>query len=401
MAGVLAVVETRSYKPFGGAEKATLQILGLLIKEGVNVTVLTGSRANCPRGARCIVHEALRAGSKLDLWIKLLFASRRVWLRKLVESHDTVYIPRISYPLIPMAKACGKRVIVHLHDYQPISFMAAVLHGENTPIGILGDVKRTIRLASMEGRRPIESTLMGIATPPIQLLSRLWITLSDNLIFVSKRQMEIVLSALPELRGRSRVIHNPPPHPPKTPVRKTKNCTLIYVGGDAPLKGLHILIEAVAKNPKAFKGCRLVMTGIKKKLPEGLLSKIRRLGISLESHPWLSDEELSRTYSGSWGLLFPSIWEEPLPYSVLEAIYHLATPIASRVGGVVEMLKSTPAEQFMFTPGSGEELADRVEKLRNLNPQTIIETNLKTLETLQSRFDEAEIAREITSLFKP
>jgi hypothetical protein len=38
-------------------------------------------------------------------------------------------------------------------------------------------------------------------------------------------------------------------------------------------------------------------------------------------------------------------------------------PIASRVGAIPEMVKGTPAEEYMFTSGDAEGLLDRVEKL--------------------------------------
>ena len=40
---------------------------------------------------------------------------------------DVVYIPRLAFPVIPYAKALGKTVIVHLHDYIPVSYSAAIL----------------------------------------------------------------------------------------------------------------------------------------------------------------------------------------------------------------------------------------------------------------------------------
>ena len=43
-----------------------------------------------------------------------------------MREHDVVYIPRYCYSLVPFAKRLGKKVFVHLHDYQPISYNATV-----------------------------------------------------------------------------------------------------------------------------------------------------------------------------------------------------------------------------------------------------------------------------------
>jgi hypothetical protein len=56
--------------------------------------------------------------------------SKEGWFRKLVKWADIVYIPRYAYPLIPVAKALGKRVVVHLHDYQPILYTAVIFHND-------------------------------------------------------------------------------------------------------------------------------------------------------------------------------------------------------------------------------------------------------------------------------
>jgi len=38
-------------------------------------------------------------------------------------------------------------------------------------------------------------------------------------------------------------------------------------------------------------------------------------------------------------------------------------PVASRVGGVPEVVEGMPAEEYLFAPGDAEELAGKVEML--------------------------------------
>ncbi|MEM1510718.1 MAG: glycosyltransferase [Thermofilaceae archaeon] len=49
---------------------------------------------------------------------------------------DVVYIPRCCYPLIPVAKRLGRRVVVHLHDYQPVSY-SFIVFSERTRSGLM------------------------------------------------------------------------------------------------------------------------------------------------------------------------------------------------------------------------------------------------------------------------
>jgi glycosyltransferase involved in cell wall biosynthesis len=59
------------------------------------------------------------------------------------------------------------------------------------------------------------------------------------------------------------------------------------------------------------------------------------------------------------GLLFPSIWEEPQPYAVVESALLGTVPAASRVGGVPEVIENTPAEGCLFALRSAEALVSQ------------------------------------------
>ncbi len=48
--------------------------------------------------------------------------------------------------------------------------------------------------------------------------------------------------------------------------------------------------------------------------------------------------EVLNLYRQAWASLFPSIYEEPLPYVLIESILLQTMPIASKVGGVPELL---------------------------------------------------------------
>jgi glycosyltransferase involved in cell wall biosynthesis len=77
----------------------------------------------------------------------------------------------------------------------------------------------------------------------------------------------------------------------------------------------------------------------------------------------------------AWGLLLPSITEETLSYLVVESMLTVTIPIASRVSAVPEIVKGTPAEEYMFTPGDVGELLDKVEKLVSQPREAIVDTS--------------------------
>jgi glycosyltransferase involved in cell wall biosynthesis len=96
--------------------------------------------------------------------------------------------------------------------------------------------------------------------------------------------------------------------------------------------------------------------------------------------------EYLKLHERAWGLLFPSTWEEPLPYAVVESALLGTVPVASRVGGVPEIVEGTPAEEYLFAPGSAEEFAERMEALtRALNAENIGVDIVRLVESVLSK----------------
>jgi hypothetical protein len=58
---------------------------------------------------------------------------------------------------------------------------------------------------------------------------------------------------------------------------------------------------------------------------------------------------------------------------VVEATLAGTVPIASRAGGVPEILSGTVAERFMFRAGDADELVGRVEELIGLGVKDVLE----------------------------
>jgi glycosyltransferase involved in cell wall biosynthesis len=111
-------------------------------------------------------------------------------------------------------------------------------------------------------------------------------------------------------------------------------------------------------------------------------------------------ELLINLHREAWALIFSSLCEEPLPYSVVEFMLTGTIPVASRVGGVPEIVEGTPAEEYMFTPGDAGELLDRVEKLVSQPREVIVDTGMKLREHALRLFNMEEITDVFINLFK-
>src|SRR5207253_2040374 len=164
-------------------------------------------------------------------------------LAPLIKDAGVIYVPRLCYPVISQAKNLGKSVIVHLHDYQPISYEADYFDG-NGHSRLFSDVFRTAKAEVLEGNGATKA-FAGALLSPLNRLSRFWISQSDIVICVSRKQAEIIAAALPELIPKLRVIYNLPPDIPYSE-RRNYDSTVLYLGGDKWHKGFRTFLKATA-----------------------------------------------------------------------------------------------------------------------------------------------------------
>jgi glycosyltransferase involved in cell wall biosynthesis len=284
-----------------------------------------------------------------------------------------VYVPRFAFPLIPCAKRLGKKVVVHLHDYIPISYTATVLapYEERKHRIVLDDTM----LECMKSFKHCTGVSLLWWLPK---LVRRWISQADKIICVSKRQAEIIADQAPELRDKIEVVYNPlPPEIINAEPRKEldNTPTFLYVGGDSYIKGFHILLQTLNKLGKQGVKARFILTNRYSprslELLKQLSDKYRNLEIQVLGR--IEYSKLIELHRKTWALLFPSIWEEPLPYAIIETSLLGTIPIASKVGGVLELLAGSPASDFLFSPGNVEELADKVLLLINNKNTDVID----------------------------
>ena len=114
---------------------------------------------------------------------------------------------------------------------------------------------------------------------------------------------------------------------------------------------------------------------------------------------YLRHEEISKLHSISHALSFPSIWEEPLPYAVLEAMLSGTIPIASKVGGVPEIVEGSFAEKMLCEPYNVDELADRMESLLAMSNEQIVDVGLSLREAMIKNFDSEVTKRKLMEIF--
>jgi glycosyltransferase involved in cell wall biosynthesis len=399
MSSILVITER--YWPDGsGGELATHLILDILRKR-FDVTVVTGTKnpSKLP-SVRYVYEPLLSKREKPVLWlnitVKLVHTQR---FQKLLRESDVVYVSRFAFPIISYAKRLGKKVVVHLHDYIPISYTATVLapYEEHKHRITLDD----IRLECMKSRKYcIGASLLWW----LSKLARKWVSQADKVICVSRRQAEIVADQAPELRDKIEVVYNPlPPEIINAEPRKEldNTPTFLYVGGDSHVKGFHILLKAVKELGRQGIKARFILTNKYSresiKILKTLANKYENLRIDVVGR--VESHELIKLHEKAWTLVFPSIWEEPLPYAVVEAMALGTIPIASKVGGVPELLDETMLESFMFAPQNSSESIEIIKKLSTFNSNEVMSLSHKLRSIALKKFDMNNISRKIVQMF--
>ncbi|WP_431859539.1 glycosyltransferase family 4 protein [Azospirillum sp.] len=154
---------------------------------------------------------------------------------------------------------------------------------------------------------------------------------------------------------RVTVLHNAVPGPSAIPLRASdRPVRLLFLGRLIKLKGIHVLLEALATEPCRARPWELVIAG------DGDLETYRRqaaaLGLSdrVTFTGWLDQDGCRRQLAQADVLVQPSMFEG-LPMAVLEAMAHGLTIVATPVGSVGDAIEHE-VTGLLVPPGEVEPL---------------------------------------------
>jgi glycosyltransferase involved in cell wall biosynthesis len=140
---------------------------------------------------------------------------------------------------------------------------------------------------------------------------------------------------------------------------------LAYIGRLSHEKGLPTLIRAMRQLPQA----QLLIVGEGKMRPvlehqvaEGKLTNVQFAG-------YLTGQALNNALAQARFTVLPSEWYENFPFSILESLVAGKPVVASRIGGIPELIDEGE-NGLLFSPGSADELAACLRRLWNDPEQT-------------------------------
>lgn len=161
---------------------------------------------------------------------------------------------------------------------------------------------------------------------------------------VSKFIRSKFLEGLDQNKDNVHVLYNGVERELKKFPRKSKK--VLFVGKILPEKGVHIFCEAVSQINKIYPNWDfgIIGSGLEKKRKYSfsnlILENFKSLGSNTHLMGLLSNEKVQCEMKNSSIIVVPSIWQEPFGLVVNEAMSNGAAVIASKVGGIPEILKT-------------------------------------------------------------
>jgi len=155
-----------------------------------------------------------------------------------------------------------------------------------------------------------------------------------------RRQYEIPTKYITIIRNKAVVIYNPPLPVPDINKSLSDYPTILFSGGGIFVKGFHLAVKVFTKILSQH-NCRIYLisrysSSYQHRFLERYASKSHGKLIALNR---VLHEKLIALHKYAWAIVFPSICEEPLPYSIARSCLLGTIPVASRVGGVPRLLR--------------------------------------------------------------
>lgn len=394
------------YPHGGGAEFATHLYAKLLSEAGLDVVVVTNrgvGESDFSKNENFRIYRIplfnRTTGIKYSIFMRMDILLTK-YVRDLVRWADVVYVPRFWYSAIPFVKALGKPVITHLHDFFPICPLSNRYDATKNRICDSGNffctpncVYAYERLLGKNLSETLTSVTLNLGLGKV--IGQL-VKFSDRIICVSEFQKRLIVENAPSLRKKIKVIYNPLPSAPNI---KMEGDDFAYFGGSNYLKGFHTLHKAVQYINRGS-----LDRHIPKIHATNFPESFGKSAVSLKeqrifTYNKLTRDECDLLYKQVRAVIVPSICPESLPYVVSEAITRGRFVIASRIGGIPEMVEKSKSA-ILFEPGNEKELADAIELVAGMDRKEIVNLGLNSKKRFNMNFNSERSIKELISIFE-
>lgn len=180
---------------------------------------------------------------------------------------------------------------------------------------------------------------------------------------------------------------------------------LLYVGRLTEVKGVHVLIEAFQKIHARMPNTRLIITGssffggaAKTDYEQKLVSLAESVSDSIVFTGFLPHDKLRYLYSAVDVVCLPSVWQDPCPLVVFESLSSGSCLVASRVGGIPEVVASGE-DGILVAPNDADALAGAVCEVLG-HPEKKTEMERRGREKMLRAYTWERLVEELESEFE-
>jgi len=297
----------------------------------------------------------VRVGGK-TLWNRTAFSELQGLLRAsrpdVCHFHNT--FPLMSPAVFHAAKSSGVPVVLTLHNYRLICPSAVLMREGRTCQQCVG---KAVPIGAVQHRCYRESRVAsaGVAAMlSVHHLLQTWRKKIDLYIALTDfARDKFIEGGLPA----DRIAVKPNFIYPDPGMSESRENYALFVGRLANEKGVRTMLEAWRLSQSADHRPVLRIAG------DGpLAEEVRNAAATVPGVEWLGPlrrDEVTRQMKGAATLIFPSIWYEGLPLTILEAFATGLPVIASDLGSMPELIDAGRTG-LLFKPGSASDLADKV-----------------------------------------
>lgn len=240
-------------------------------------------------------------------------------------------------------------------------------------------------------------------TLDIKLLKRLeefWLLQADRIVGVTRAIAEISARYYKINNKRIRVIPNPVDVDLFVPCNEGIDpLNILYAGRLEFRKGVHVLLRAIPQILRQVPEASFTLVGADCGMRDYLLQKIKENGCERNIHfiEHLPRHKLVEYYQRCSLAVVPSLWEN-FPYVCLEAMSCGKPVVASKTGGIAELIEDG-IDGVLVRPGSANELAQKVITL--LSDEKIrLNLGSKAREKMVNEFSPRAVAEKTLSIYE-
>lgn len=286
--------------------------------------------------------------------------------------------------------------VVHCHTWYTFfaGFLAKVLY--KTPL--------VVTMHSMEPLRPWKEEQLGSGYHLSSWIEKNGVEYADRVIAVSAEMKEDIIKTYQVPSEKVVVIYNGIDLEQYHPVKSRDYLDeqginypyLLFVGRISRQKGIIQLLEAMEE----LEGINLVLCASSPDTPE-LENEVRE---KVEANPrikWINEmiskDKVIQLYSHATAFVCPSIYE-PFGIINLEAMACQAPVIASRVGGIKEVVLDGETG-LLVSPGDSKELAAKIKFVLD-NPELVAKFKEKGRSRVERYFSWESIAKRTVEMYE-